>query len=205
MLNIPELVPPWNQFQQFRESVPKNSYHTRNQLPLIPTESRNLLQFRPITRCINSQNSARFRNRTEFLPIPGMGSDSGIPNRNHTSAFTLMHCDMLEGYSIWTQSHSGQESRESYRDGITRNCTEFQGIPTNSGIQETGSDSEIPNRNHTSALTLTPSPTPTLTPTPSIPGIQPDSGIARNSGEFLPILEFLTGIGSSLDAEVMIE
>jgi hypothetical protein len=32
---------------------------------------------------------------------------------------------MLEGYSIWTQSNSGQEFRESYRDGITRNYTEF--------------------------------------------------------------------------------
>ncbi len=48
MLNIPEPVPPRNQFQQFRESVSTNSYHTRNQLPLITTDSRNRLQFRPI-------------------------------------------------------------------------------------------------------------------------------------------------------------
>jgi hypothetical protein len=51
-------------------------------------------------------------NSWEFLLIPefwelilipelhGIPTDSGIPNRNHTSALTLMHCDMLEGYSI---------------------------------------------------------------------------------------------------------
>ncbi len=48
------------------ESVPTNSYHTRNQLPLIPTDSRNRLHFRPIPRCINSRNSRRFR----FQSIP---------------------------------------------------------------------------------------------------------------------------------------
>jgi hypothetical protein len=60
---------------------------------------------------------------------PGIGSDSRIPNRNHTSALTLMHCDMLEGYSILAQPNSGQEFRESYRDGITPNYTEFIPIP----------------------------------------------------------------------------
>jgi hypothetical protein len=152
MLNIPELVPPRNQFQQFQESAPTNSYHTRNQLPLIPTDSRNRLQFRPIPRCINSWNSARFRNRMIIVRfpysttgtciqfrngIPGIGSDSGILNRNQTSAVTLMHCDMLEGYSIWTQSNSGQGFRESFRNRISRNCMEFPeflGIPTDSGI-----------------------------------------------------------------------
>jgi hypothetical protein len=104
MLNIPELVPPWNQSQQFRESVPTNSYHTRNQLPLIPTDSRNRLQFRRIPeshdhRTIpllhyrhmhpiperNSGNWFRFRNCTEFrefLPIPefltGIGSSVDV-------------------------------------------------------------------------------------------------------------------------------
>ncbi len=32
--------------------------------------------------------------------MPGMGSDSGIVNWNHTSALTLMNLDVLEGYSI---------------------------------------------------------------------------------------------------------
>jgi hypothetical protein len=63
-------------------------------------------------------NSVRFR----IASIFGIPPDSGIPNRNHTSALTLMHCDILEGYSTWTQPNSGQEFRE------------FLAIPTDSGI-----------------------------------------------------------------------
>jgi hypothetical protein len=43
------------------------SYHTRHQLPLMPTDSRNWLPFHPIPRCINSRNYYRFRNQTSAL------------------------------------------------------------------------------------------------------------------------------------------
>ncbi len=47
-----------------------------------------------------------FREVVLILGIPtnsairGIGSDSGIRNYNHMPAPTLMHFDMLEGYSI---------------------------------------------------------------------------------------------------------
>ncbi len=79
------------------ESVTTNSYRFLESIT-IPSDSalHQFPEFRPIPPCINSRNSVRFR----LASIPGIPSDSGIPNRNHTSAFTLMHCDMLEGYSI---------------------------------------------------------------------------------------------------------
>jgi hypothetical protein len=64
------------------ESVPTNSYHTRNQLLLIRTDSRNRLQFRPISRCINSPNSVRFRNRMIIVRFPYSTTGTRIQLRN---------------------------------------------------------------------------------------------------------------------------
>ncbi len=76
--------------------------------------------------------------------IAGIGSDSGVANRNHTILLTHI-CDVvLISYSVWTRSNSVTEFRELRQDGIPRNshrfrnsgnwfqirnCTEFLPIP----------------------------------------------------------------------------
>jgi hypothetical protein len=137
----------------FRESVPTNSYHARNQLPLITADSRNRLQFRPIPRCINSRNSVRFRNRMIIVRfpysttgtciqfwngIPGIGSDSGIPGivsrRNYAELYGIStDCGILVRNWIitWCRSHDRiiLEIAIPESDGIPRNSHRFRFQP----------------------------------------------------------------------------
>jgi hypothetical protein len=149
--SAPELVPTnpgisSHQFLPYTESVTTNTYRFPESTT-IPSDSalHQFPEFRPIPEShdyrtilllhyrhlhpIPERNSGN-RIDTELPGIPidsGIpGIDSEIPNRNHTSALTLMHCDMLEGYSIWTQSDSGQEIRESDRVGIAQNSYQFR-------------------------------------------------------------------------------
>ena len=134
------------------DGIPRNSHR----FPAIP-EFRELI---PIPR--TDSDSGIARNSYRFPPIPefpelilelhgistdsgiaGIGSDSGIANRNHTILLTRI-CDVvLISYSIWTRSNSVTEFRELRQDGIEWNWTEFLGIPTDSGIPRTGSNCGI--------------------------------------------------------------
>jgi len=170
MLNIPELVPPRNQCQQFRESVPTNSYHTRNQLPLIHIDSRNRLRFRPIPCCINPRNSDRFRNHMIIVRFPYSTTGICIQFRNEIPGI---------------DSDSG----------IARNSREFLPIPE---FRELVSIPEF-----LTGITRLPSPSCIVIRLKVIPSEHSPIPV-RNSGNRIET-EFLTGIGSSLDPEVMIE
>ena len=107
-----------NQFD--RDLIPERNSgnYVEQELDGIP---RNSHRFR------NSGNWFQLRNYTEFLPIPtnsgiaGIGSDSGIANRNHTILLTHI-CDVvLISYSVWTRSNSVTEFRELRQEGIERN------------------------------------------------------------------------------------
>jgi hypothetical protein len=96
MLNSPELIPPRNQCQQFRESVPTNSYHTRNQLPLIPTDSRNRLQFRLILESHDHRTIPLLHYRY-MHSIPERNSENSYRFRNSGNWFRFRNCTEFKG------------------------------------------------------------------------------------------------------------
>jgi hypothetical protein len=131
MMNISELVPPRNQFQKFRESVPTNSYPTRNQIPLIPTDSRNRLQFRPILRCINSRNSVRFQNRMIIVRSSYSTTGTCIPFRNGILGIVSRR-NYAELYGIPDRNCIITRCRSHDRIILEIEIPESDGIPRNS-------------------------------------------------------------------------